>query len=351
MPYNYKTFSRQAIIAAITALLFYYTFVFINLGTIFFFEESVLRELLLVFLFLMFTFWAHGKLSAFFSKNPFPSLPPRMTAALEGASVILISLVFCLVFVYGPTFILLPGAEILPIRVRLGFVVGAIISLFFYYFVERDRKIKQLQAEHLRAEQLQKENFRTQLESLKNQVNPHFLFNSLNVLHSLIYIDADKAAAFLSQLAEVYRALLQTGDKQLIPLKQELVLANAYISLMQTRFGDNVQFTMDIPDSCLRLELPPTSLQMLLENAIKHNGSTTQKPLLIHISATHDTLVVKNNLQSRLEETASNKVGLQNILSRYSYLTDRQVIIEQSENEFIVKLPLLHVEAYENSNY
>jgi LytS/YehU family sensor histidine kinase len=233
--------------------------------------------------------------------------------------------------------------HLLPERVRLAYVISSVAALFFYYFVERERNVKKLQAEHLRAEQLQKENFRAQLEALKNQVNPHFLFNSLNVLNSLIHIDPDKAATFLSQLSEVYRALLESGDKQLVPLEKELELANAYIYLMQTRFGGNVQFKVDVPATYLPLQLPPTSLQMLLENAIKHNGSTVNKPLHISIYVRNDKLVVENKLQPRLEEVTSTKVGLQNIRSRYKYFTDDRVEVTQTEGSFVVALPLLDI--------
>ncbi|ARS35770.1 sensor histidine kinase [Pontibacter actiniarum] len=329
--------------AALTSLFFYYTFVFINLGTVFWYEASALRELLLVFLFLIFTFWMHDRISTRFNAPPFPKLPASIYASLEAASVIAGSLFLCLLLVYLPTHLLLPSAEVLPLRVRLGFVVGAIISLFFYYLVERERKVKQLQEEHLRAEQLQKETYRAQLEALKNQVNPHFLFNSLNVLNSLIYVDQDRAAAFLSQLSEVYRSLLDSSGKQLVPLKKELELVQAYIHLLKTRFGANVQFLVEVPDAYRQLELPPTAVQMLLENAIKHNGYTSQKPLQISIFVADGKLVVKNNLQPRLDEVKSTRIGLKNIGTRYSYLTGQEVEVTQTEQDFIVRLPLLKV--------
>lgn len=341
--------------AALTTLFLYYSVVFVHHGTVWILNTGVLLELLFAFVFLLALLWSHGIISNFFASPKVSHISGNYKSLLEGLTVIASSLLICYVVYFLPYTIYYRymgmHLEILPERVRLAYVISSITSLFFYYFVERQRNVKELQAEHLRAEQLHKENFRAQLESLKNQVNPHFLFNSLNVLHSLIYVDSDKAATFLSQLAEVYRSLLQTSDKQLVPLQQEMSLVNSYIYLLQTRFGDNVQFMVDVPDTCLQLQLPPTSLQMLLENAIKHNGSTTQKPLHIQITANHETIVVTNNLQPRLEETASNKVGLQNIISRYSYLTDKQVIVEKTESDFTVKLPLLHPEQHENSDH
>ncbi|WP_347158811.1 sensor histidine kinase [Pontibacter chitinilyticus] len=342
-PKSSRMFRRIAL-AAVTAVFFYYIFVFINLGTIWVMNSSILRELMLMFLFLLLTFWLHEKISRYFSTNPFPKLPPYGKTFLEAAIVIVVSLFLCLFIIYLPTYIVIPGVNILPLRVRLGCTVSTIISLFFYYFVERQRERKQLQTEFLRAEQLQKENFKAQLEALKNQVNPHFLFNSLNILSSLIYVDQDRAAQFLGQLADVYRALLDSGGKELVPLQKELELANTYSSLLKTRFGDSVHFQVDVKPKMLHYQLPPTSVQMLLENAIKHNGSTSQKPLIISIRVVDQKLVVTNNLQPRLDEVSSTKVGLQNISNRYKYLTDQQVEVEQTDSEFIVRLPLLQVE-------
>ncbi|WP_415837329.1 sensor histidine kinase [Pontibacter korlensis] len=310
---------------------------------------GILKELILVFLFLLSTFWMHEHISRFFSSKLFPGLPSYLSDAIEAATVIAVCLLLCLVVVYIPTYVLYPEMEILPIRVRIGTTVGAIISLFFYYFVQRHRERKQLQEEFIRSEQLQKESFKAQLETLKTQVNPHFLFNSLNILNSLIYKNQNQAAQFLEQLSEVYRALLDNGQKTLVSLQTELKLAEAYMYLMKTRFGSKVEFHLDVPQERMHLSLPPTSLQMLLENAIKHNGSTAQRPLHIHIYTSEEALVVQNNLQPRLEEVKSTQLGLENIKKRYAFLTDREVEIIQNEDEFIVKLPLLKIEQYENS--
>ncbi|GAA4424320.1 hypothetical protein GCM10023188_04050 [Pontibacter saemangeumensis] len=353
MRYQYKSYLRKTTIAALTTVLLYYAVVFIHTGTIWNFNKGILVELIFAFFFLLALLWSHSFISKVFTSEPINSLPGSWKAPLEGMTVVISSIATCYLLYFIPyTFFFSLSSHkliLLPERIRLAYVISSVASLFFYYFVERQRNFKQLQAEHLRAEQLQKENFRAQLESLKNQVKPHFLFNSLNVLNYLIYVDQDKAATFLSQLAEVYRALLDSGDKQLVPLEQELNLANSYIYLMKTRFGDNVQFRVDVPSEYLHLQLPPTSLQMLLENAIKHNGSTSKKPLHIRIYAAGEKLVVQNNLQPRLDEVASTKVGLQNISSRYKYLSDKPVEVNQSEDSFTVALPLLDVAQYESS--
>ncbi|MBC5992221.1 sensor histidine kinase [Pontibacter cellulosilyticus] len=353
MRVKYKPFLKQVAIAALTTVLLYYALVFVHQGTVWLFNTGILVELAVAFFFLLAIFIANRFISKTFSTGPFSRISGGWKAVLEGITVVASSVTLCFLLYYVPYRLIYYAADtevnLLPERVRLAYVISSVAALFFYYFVERERNVKELQQEHLRAEQLQKENFRAQLEALKNQVNPHFLFNSLNVLNSLIHIDQDKAATFLNQLSEVYRGLLDSGDKQLVPLEKELELANAYIYLMQTRFGGNVQFRVDVPATYLHLQLPPTSLQMLLENAVKHNGSTLNKPLHIYIYVKDDKLVVENNLQPRLDEVTSTKVGLQNISSRYKYFTDQEVEVTKTEGSFTVALPLLDVANYESS--
>jgi LytS/YehU family sensor histidine kinase len=213
--------------------------------------------------------------------------------------------------------------------------------LFFYYFVEREHSRQKLQQEGYRVAQLQKETFQAQLEALKNQVDPHFLFNSLNVLGSLIHLDADRAVQFLGQLADVYRALLDSGAHPLVPLRTEMELVRAYAHLMETRFGDALHVEWDVAPAWEQALVPPTAVQMLLENAIKHNGSTTRKPLRIKVSAADGLLVVENNRQPRPDVVPSTRLGLQNIQRRYQHLTDRPVEIVPTPTAFVVRLPLL----------
>lgn len=336
---------RRIGIAVLTSVLFFYVMVFIHQGTIWYFQKSFLTELSLLIVFLLALFWTHSYISRFYSKGYGASINSWLKPFVEGATVILVTIILTFILMLLPYLTFVKGFRLQAERVRLGFVIGTIVSLFFYYFVERQRSNKQLQEQFLRAEQLQKENFRAQLEALKAQVNPHFLFNSLNVLSSLVYKDPNIAAQFIGQLSEVYRAILDSSTHQLVPLRDELKLIDAYIYLLKTRFGDNVRFEINVAPDKEHLELPPTSLQMLIENAVKHNGHTAQKPLFISIVSDGDALIVRNNLQPRLEEVNSTKVGLQNIINRYKYLSDKQVQVEQTAEEFIVKLPLLQVDA------
>ncbi len=255
--------------------------------------------------------------------------------------MVLVSLVFWLVFFTFPQHYLMPTAEVTPKALRLSLAVSAVLSLFFYYFVEREHVRQNLQQELVRVAQLQKETFQAQLEALQKQVDPHFLFNSLNVLGSLIHLDADRAGQFLGQLSDVYRFLLDTGAQPLVPLRQEMVLVRAYAHLMETRFGEALRVEWDVAAAWEQALVPPTAVQMLLENAIKHNGSTTRKPLIIKVSATDGLLVVENNRQPRTDAVVSTHLGLPNIQRRYQHLTDRLVEIVPTPAAFIVRLPLL----------
>lgn len=335
---------RRIAIAAFTAAVLFYTVFFIQRGTIWFFELEAMKELVMMFFFLVFTFWMHEKVASFFNSNRMAKLPSQGKILLEGVTVIILNVIFCILFIFIPQYLFIPTVEFTAQGIRLTLVVSSFISLFFYYFVERERGKKQLREEFLRAEQLQKENFKAQLESLKSQIDPHFLFNSLNILGSLIYKDPGKAVQFLGQLSKVYRIVLDSGQKQLVTLERELELMHAYIYLLKTRFGDNLQFQTDVPFDRMSHQVPPNSLQMLIENAIKHNGYSVEEPLTIKIFVADKMLIVTNNLQPRLDKEGSTKIGLQNIVNRYTLLTNQPVEIEPTQSEFIVRLPLLEEE-------
>ena len=334
--------------AFVTSFLVFFTMVYIHQGSLIFnengstiFNRVSAFELSATFVFLFLVFVAHRGISNLMNDPRLAGFHSVVKGILEAFLVVVSSTFLLFIVIVVPFSIVFPDIEVQPGRVRFNFVVIAIITLFFYYFVERERSKKQLQAQMLRAAQLQKENFEAQLKSLKDQVSPHFLFNSLNVLSSLIQQDTEKAAVFTQRLSDLYRSLLSNSDHQLIPLQKELEVAEAYIYLLKTRFGEAVQFQLDIAPEKKELLLPPGSLQMLLENSIKHNGSTRKKPLLIRIFSEGDSLIVINNLQPRQEKVDSTGTGLQNIKRRYRYLSDEEVKVTTDQKEFRVRLPLL----------
>ncbi len=182
-----------------------------------------------------------------------------------------------------------------------------------------------------------------QFESLKNQLDPHFLFNSLNVLSSLIDENPRQAQKFTASMSKIYRYVLEQKDKELVTVEDELEFAKTYCELLKTRFEDSVDFVFDVKKEDYRRFVVPLSLQLLLENCIKHNFATSSKPLIIKIYSEIDTLCIENNLQVREQMKESSGIGLANIVQRYSLLTTRNVFVEKSEDYFKVKLPVLSV--------
>jgi sensor histidine kinase YesM len=191
------------------------------------------------------------------------------------------------------------------------------------------------------AEQLKRENLQTQLDSLKAQVNPHFLFNSLNSLSSLISEDAEKAEKFLDELSKVYRYLLRNNEDDLTTLAEELQFIQSYAHLLQTRYGESLQVQTLIDPKYLEYQLPPLTLQMLVENAVKHNRMMKERPLKIVLKSVGDKLVVVNNLQRKVRQVTSNKVGLGNIAKKYKLLEQEGIIVKENEHEFEVIIPLI----------
>ena len=190
-------------------------------------------------------------------------------------------------------------------------------------------------------ERLKRESLAAQLNALKTQVNPHFLFNNLNTLSSLIPENPKHAEDFVMQLSKVYRHILEVRDEKSIPLKDELDVLRAYSFLLQTRFGNNLEVNINVPDEKLKKRIVPLSLQLLMENAIKHNIVSVEKPLKINVYADNGSLVVSNNLQKKNQLNESTGIGLDNIRNRFSLLGNDQVLVKESENNFTVSIPLI----------
>ncbi len=191
------------------------------------------------------------------------------------------------------------------------------------------------------SERQQKENILSQFETLKNQVNPHFLFNCLNALALLVHDDPDTAETFISKMTKVYRYVLDFRDKILVSLEEELRFLDNFFYLQKIRFETNLNLSLRIPDSYLSRFIPPLTLQLLLENAIKHNVISKAHPLTIEIYTEEDHLIVKNNLKLRKEREDSTGIGLQNLVKRYQYLSDCTPSFQATEQFYIARVPLL----------
>jgi sensor histidine kinase YesM len=214
-------------------------------------------------------------------------------------------------------------------------VIGIIAINSSYFF-------KSWKQAAVNEEKLKREKLAIEYEALKNQVNPHFLFNSLTALSSLIYKDQNKAETFIHEFSNVFRYVLESRDKEAVDLVTEKKLLESISYLYRIRYENSLQIRIDLPDSTDKYVIP-MALQMLLENAIKHNSISAGKPLNVEIREEGDYIVVMNNNQPKKTEILSSKIGLENIKSRYKYLTDKDVLVENSNESFIVKIPVLNV--------
>ena len=188
---------------------------------------------------------------------------------------------------------------------------------------------------------VQKELLQSKYQNLKNQINPHFLFNSFSVLQSLIESDPEKAGTFLEKLSAMYRNILEKREEAMSSVARELEVVDVYLYLLKTRHEDGLQVQIDIDKSYHQSFVPTLSLQMLIENAVKHNRFSTEQPLLIDVFVEDEYLVVKNRLKRRGAMAESTKVGLENIRNQYSLQTDKAVIVTQDSDFFTAKLPVL----------
>ena len=221
--------------------------------------------------------------------------------------------------------------------VNLFMVLSVILFIFGFHFFRRWKEQKVLAAE------LEKEKALVQYDNLKNQLNPHFLFNSLSSLNSLIFENPQLASEFLQQLSKVYRYVLENKEKNLVPLETEISFVKHYVQLLKARFEEGMDVTFDLNEIGLSKGITPVTLQILIENAMKHNTTQKSNPLDIKIFTEGDYLVVQNNVQKKQVIESSNGQGLENLKNLYHYLSDKEVVIEDTNETFTVKIPLLEI--------
>lgn len=207
----------------------------------------------------------------------------------------------------------------------------------YYYF-------KQWRISIVEAEQLKRENIQSQFEALKNQVDPHFLFNSLNTVYSLIDTHPEKAKEFIAEFSKIYRYVLNVKDKIVVKLSEEIDFINSFIFLQKIRHEGNLEIFIDIDAKKLNNYIPPLSLQMLVENAIKHNIISEKNPLKISITDKNNYLIVKNNIQLKDNMIESTKIGLNNLTERYKHISDSIPEFYIKNNEYIAEIPLIEEE-------
>jgi len=196
----------------------------------------------------------------------------------------------------------------------------------------------------LKAEELEQELSQIKFEVLKSQINPHFMFNSLNVLSGLMEEDIAKAQDFIDEFSAIYRYVLDSIEKNVVQLEDELHFVRSYMFLQQIRYGESLQFSVEIPAKSLKAFLPPLSLQTILENAIKHNIITEQQKLKIEIFQCSEHLCIKNNVQAKRSSGYSSGLGQENLSKRYELIGTELPEFTMKNEEYIVKLPLIYDE-------
>lgn len=202
----------------------------------------------------------------------------------------------------------------------------------------------------LEVEKYKTESMQAQMKNLASQLNPHFLFNNLSVLTSLVYKDQEKAVDFINELSKVYRYVLENKSAELVTLSEELVFLNHYIYLLKIRFENKISFHINVEDVNKNVMLPPMCLQMLVENTIQHNEASKASPLDVNIYTEAQKIIIENKILPRLNKTLSSNMGLKNIQSRYAYFTDEKVNISDDGQVFRVILPLLNHHHQHKSN-
>lgn len=218
------------------------------------------------------------------------------------------------------------------IAIAVSFMVSLVFVAVGFF---RKWRASLLEAERFKAEMLM-----YKYEALQNQINPHFLFNSFNVLSELVYEDQGKAQDFIRQMSQLFRYVLDSRDKELVPIEEELRFIEAYAYLLQTRFEDKLEIKLELEASANEMIVPMT-LQLLIENCVKHNEISSSQALHIKVGRNGDWLTVENNLQPRSLGPESKKTGLSNIRQQYGFFTDQEIIVSKDDKTFAVEVPIL----------
>lgn len=220
----------------------------------------------------------------------------------------------------------------IPSTLLISFIISLIFTAIGFFNAWKQSFV--------RAEKLKVEMMAYKYESLRNQINPHFLFNSLNVLSDLVYDDQALAVKFIRQMSDLFRYVLDSRDKELVPLKDELAFIESYTFMLKTRFEEKLSINIDVeprPDDYL----VPMTLQLLIENAVKHNEVSEAFPLRINIRRNEDSLEVENNFQPKKAGDTSTKTGLKNITQQYAFFSERHITIISTDERYTVRVPIL----------
>lgn len=295
----------------------------------------------LYFILVAFVIW-HGNRYFFFKQSEYYDWfkkPARKLVVLIFANVFYTAPVTFIMIYFWYFFAGFAQSDWTAMKIVL--LMNVIAVIFITHVYETVFLIKQRENDLVNFEKLQRAKAESELEALKNQIDPHFMFNSLNTLSYLIETDKIKALEFNESLSDVYRYILMNKSKELVQLSEELEFLNNYYLLLKLRFGNSICFQNEIKNNSDEFLIPPISLQILLENAVKHNKFDEKEPLNINMMINETSLVFINQIKKKLLGRESSKIGLKNLHERYKLITNKDIEIINDEINFIVKLPLL----------
>ncbi len=298
------------------------------------------KNLFIVILILSYAVWFANWTAEKFLISNIPSLHPLISQFLS--SLVLVSIVaLCSVeltgLMFGGPFGLTYQNLLLTIgfTFRINLFLNCINAIFFF-----NRKFNEKSIE---TEKLKTLNTQAKLESVNTQLNPHFFFNNLSALSVLIYEDVDKADAYLQRLSIIYRYILNNTNQELVTVAQEIEFLKSYLELLEIRFKDSLSFDLQMESDCPEKMIPPAVLQLLVENAVKHNYFTVKEPLEIQVKCSCEQIEIFNKKQLKPIKEKSTGIGLQNISDRYRFLNS-SILIEDRQNSFRVILPLIETD-------
>lgn len=328
---------REILVRTIGIVLVSVLFTVIEFGRKYAFD--VLWILIIISLIRTTIIWNGSMLIINYSLLRYPIF--KKSGQLVGFQVVFLSLFVILVEVgevYSTEFF--AGLTLSYEMKAMYFIVSLLITFMISSIYASIAFFTQWKTDLMRANALEQANLEARYETLRNQVNPHFLFNSLNTLLMLVS-DNQVAARYVESVSEFMRYMLNSRDKESVLLRDELKIAHEYTFIQQSRFGDKLQVVFDVPETYFHYAIPPLALQMLIENAIKHNVISKENQLHVNVYiGDGQYLVVENTIQPKIDKEPSTGVGLENITNRYLYLSGKKVIVKRDNGKFVVMLPL-----------
>lgn len=254
---------------------------------------------------------------------------------------ILVTALLTTLFFWGYNVVHFPGADFKAANYQIALFIGAVVNVFTTFVHEGIARFEKWKTVLIENEQLKKEYMQSQLLGLKSQINPHFLFNSLNSLSSLINEDEKEAELFLDEMSKVYRYLLRNNDEELVSLHTELDFMRSYYYLLKTRLGRAIEVVVDVDGEAAEKQLPPLTLQMLLEDVLNCNTCSREQPIRIELTTREDVLVLCNTLHRKRNEEGEDSESFENMRNKFWLLCQRQVEVAETETERVIRIPLI----------